>query len=249
MKKGRKYSFGALKIDMKKSYDRVRWKFLKAVLMAMNFDKKWIKWIMEYLTTVQYTILVNGSISMSFKPGKGLRQGGPLSPYLFFMCANILTLFLQKEEHDKLINGVKVGRNWCYFTHLLFADDFLFFFKKDNQFLTNLKGILDWYCHLSGQSINFEKSDLFYSLNMSKDEQECLARQLNVNLVQNPSKYLGLNFKLRGNRVTNFQFLVDKLQSKLQGWKANLLSQVGRTTFIASILQTLPLYTFLFFLF
>ena len=73
MKKGRKYSFGALKIDMKKSYDRVRWKFLKAVLMAMNFDKKWIKWIMECLTTVQYTILVNGSIFMSFKPGKGLR--------------------------------------------------------------------------------------------------------------------------------------------------------------------------------
>ena len=52
MKKGRKYSFGALKIDMKKSYDRVRWKFLKAVLMAMNFDKKWIKWIMECVTTV-----------------------------------------------------------------------------------------------------------------------------------------------------------------------------------------------------
>ena len=163
------------------------------------------------------------------------------------MCANILSLFLQKEEHDKLINGVKVGRNWCYFTHLLFADDFLFFFKKDNQALTNLKGILDWYCHLSGQSINFEKSDLFCSLNMSKDEQECLARQLNVNLVRNPSKYLGLNFKLRGNRVTDFQFLVDKLQSKLQGWKANLLSQVGRTTFYSFYPSNPPfIYIFLF---
>ena len=123
----------------------------------------------------------------------------------------------------------------------------MFFFKKDHQSLTNLKGILDWYCHLSSQSINFEKSDLFYSLNMSKDEQECLARQLNVNLVQNPSKYLGLNFKLRGIRVTDFQFLVDKLQSKLQGWKVNLLSQAERTTLIASILQTLHLYTFFCF--
>lgn len=96
---------------MSKAYDKVSWNFLKVVLTVMNFDKKWIKWIMECLTTVQYTILVNGSISMFFKPGKGLRQGGPLSLYLFFMCANILSLFLQKEEHDKLINGVKVGRN------------------------------------------------------------------------------------------------------------------------------------------
>ena len=78
-------------------------------------------------------------------------------------------------------------------------------------------------------------------------EQEGLARQLQVNLVQNPSKYLGLNFKLRGNRVADFQFLVDKLQSKLQGWKANLLSQAGRTTLITSVLQTLPLYTFSYF--
>ena len=58
-KKGRKNSFGALKIDMKKAYDRVRWNFLKAVLMTMNFDQNWIKWIMECVTTIQYTLLVN----------------------------------------------------------------------------------------------------------------------------------------------------------------------------------------------
>ena len=79
---------------------------------------------------------------------------------------------------------------------------------------------------------------------MPLPEQEDLARQLYVNLVQHPSKYLGINFKLRGNRVVDFQFLVDKLQSKLEGWKANLLSQARRTTLINSVLQTLPLYTF-----
>ena len=75
---------------------------------------------------------------------------------------------------------------------------------------------------------------------MPLPEQEDLARQLYVNLVQHPSKYLGINFKLRGNRVVDFQFLVDKLQSKLEGWKANLLSQAGRTTLVNSVLQTLP---------
>ena len=62
--------------------------------------------------------------------------------------------------------------------------------------------------------------------------------------MQCPSKYLGINFKLRGNRIADFQFLIDKLISKLQGWKARLLSQAGRTTLIKSILQSLPLYTF-----
>ena len=79
---------------------------------------------------------------------------------------------------------------------------------------------------------------------MPRDDQESLARSLQVNLVQNPSKYLGLNFKLRGNRVADFQFLGDKPNSKLQGWKAKLLSQASRTTLISSILQTIPLYTF-----
>lgn len=118
------------------------------------------------------------------------------------------------------------------------------FFRKDNNSLENIQRILDWYRSLSGQSINLSKFDFFCSPNMPRDDQESLARSLQVNLVQNPSKYLGLNFKLRGNRLANFQFLGDKPNSKLQGWKAKLLSQAGRTTFISSVLQTLTFSCF-----
>jgi hypothetical protein len=71
-----------------------------------------------------------------------------------------------------------------------------------------------------------------------------LAQELGVKLVPHPSKYLGVNFKLRGNRIADFQDLIDKISSKLQGWKAKLLSQAGRLTLINSVLTSIPIYTF-----
>ena len=229
---------------MSKAYDRIDWHFLKAILIAMNFNDRWVQWIMECVTSVHYTLLINGNISQSFYPKKGLRQGDPLSPYLFLMCANILSLALLKAENQKRIKGVQLGRNSISFTHLFFVNDSLLFFKFDNHSLANIQEILNWYCSLPGQSINLSKFDLFCSPNMSDEAKEALAHALQVNLVQFPSKYLGINFKLKGKRVVDFQFLVDKVQSKLQGWKAKLLSQVDRITLIASTLQSLPLYTF-----
>lgn len=130
------------------------------------------------------------------------------------------------------------------FTHLLFADNSLFFFQTDKNSLHNLRSTIHWYCSISGQCINFNKSELCCSPNIPQADQESLTLFLQVNLVQNPNKYLGLNFKLRGRRVSDFQDIIDKVHHKLQGWKAKLLSQAGRTTLISSVLQAMPLYTF-----
>ena len=163
---------------MSKAYDRVNWNFLKAVLFAMNFDSKWIKWIMECVSTIEYTLLLNGSMTRSFKHSQGLRQGDPLSPYLFLLCANVLSISLTQAEELKKIRGVKVGRSGLSFSHLLFADDSLLFFRKDNASVQNLQIILNWYCSILGQSINLAKSDVFYSPNIPLEEQQALARTL-----------------------------------------------------------------------
>ena len=171
----------------------------------------------------------------------------PLSPYLFLLCANILSISLTQAESSNKLKGVKVGRSGISFTHLLFANDSFLFFKKDDHSLDTLQKILEWYCIVLGQCINLSKFDLYCSPNMPIEEQKALAQTLKVNLIQNPSKYLGINFKLRGNKVADFQFLIEKLNSKLQGWKAKFLSQAGRTTLISSVLQSLPPYTFSYF--
>ena len=99
---------------------------------------------------------------------------------------------------------MRVGRNALSFSHLLFADDSLLFFKKDDKSIENMQLILEWYFSISGQKLNLTKSDLYCSPNMHESDQNSLARGLQVNPIQNPIKYLGLDFKLRGNRVADF---------------------------------------------
>lgn len=120
------------------------------------------------MSTVQCSLLVNGTPTKPFHPSRGLRQGDPISPYLFLFCANILSITLTKEENQKKIKGVKIGRNGFSFTHILFANDSFFFFQNDKSSLNALKTTILWYCSLSGQSINFNKSELYCSPNIEE---------------------------------------------------------------------------------
>lgn len=148
---------------MSKANDRVDWNFLRAILITMKLD---LKWIMECVTSVNYTLLVNGNLTRSFKP------------YLFLLCANILSIALMQAENSNKIKGIKVGRNGHSFTHILFASDSLLFPRKDNQSPTNIQKVLEWYCALSGQKLNLSKFDLYCSPNMARKDQENLARSL-----------------------------------------------------------------------
>lgn len=91
-----KTSFMALKLDMSKAYDGVEWIFLEQIILRMGFREAWVALIMECITTVSYSILVNGEPKGLIKPSRGLRRGDPLSPYLFLFCAEGLNAILRR---------------------------------------------------------------------------------------------------------------------------------------------------------
>lgn len=84
----------AITIDMSKAYDRVEWIFLAEVMKRMGFAQKWIALIMKCISTVHYSILINGDSVGYIRPSRGIRQGDPLSPYVFLICAEALSSLL-----------------------------------------------------------------------------------------------------------------------------------------------------------
>jgi hypothetical protein len=119
----------ALKIDISKAYGRVEWRYLLNVMRKMGFCEKWLNWIIMCLNSVQYSILINGESVGPINSGRGLRQGDPLSPYLFILCAEGLTTLIKKYEGRGDIHGIKVCLGAPSLSHLLFADDCFLFFQ------------------------------------------------------------------------------------------------------------------------
>jgi hypothetical protein len=118
----------ALKLDISKAYDRIDWEYLRDIMSTMGFSQKWISWIMLCVETVDYSVIFNGNTVGPIIPGRGLRQGDPLSPYLSIICAEGLSALIRKAEGRGDIHGVKICKNAPIISHLLFADDcFLFF--------------------------------------------------------------------------------------------------------------------------
>jgi hypothetical protein len=117
----------AIKLDMAKAYDWVEWRYLNEVMITLGFSDRWCNLIMKCVTSVNFAVRVNGVLSPSFKPSRGIRQGDPISPYLFLLCAEGLTCMLKARGPQFLSKGVRVSRHSPWISHLLFADDCLIF--------------------------------------------------------------------------------------------------------------------------
>ncbi|XP_035546509.1 uncharacterized protein LOC118348589 [Juglans regia] len=129
----------------------VEWQFVEAIMAKMEFPPHWINLIQTYLHSVSYSILVNGEPQKSFLPSRGLRQGDPLSPYFFILCAEALTALLNKAEGCGVLTPIPIGRGSVSVNHLFFADDSLLFCQASTKELIHVLNLLDIYEKASGQ--------------------------------------------------------------------------------------------------
>ena len=118
---------------MHKAYDRVEWGFVEKIMLKMGFDRRWVSLIIACVKSVRYKVRVNASETGMFTPTRGLRQGDPLSPYLFLFVAQGLSSMLKGAENRGELQGVKVCRDAPAVSHLLFVDDSLILMQADNN--------------------------------------------------------------------------------------------------------------------
>ena len=150
-----------MKLDLSKAYDRLNWNYLRAILGAYGFDKRWIEWVYSMISTPNFSILVNGTPTSTFNATRGIRQGDPISPFLFIMAVEGLGRNIKKELREKRIKGIKLWGNNLPITHQQFVDDVMLFGEVSVKEVRNFKRVLEIFMEASGMEINNEKSCTF----------------------------------------------------------------------------------------
>lgn len=116
-KKG-KLVFAALKLDISKAHDRVKWRFLEAIMDRMAFDRSWIRKVLSCLSSFSYSFALNRDVVGSLIPTRGIRQGDPLSLYLFAICVQGLSSMISSYASNGLLKGIKLSSCFPMLTHL-----------------------------------------------------------------------------------------------------------------------------------
>ncbi|KAJ6897722.1 hypothetical protein NC652_024515 [Populus alba x Populus x berolinensis] len=230
----------ALKIDLKKAFDTISWDFILAGLAAIAIPPTMINWITTCITTAHYTININGESHGFFKATRGIRQGDPLSPYLFVLAMAGLGGIIHQAVQQSPFKY-----HWrCKptdITHICFADDLMLFCHADLNSIGVLKSSLDRFSMLSGLSINISKSSMFLSgidVNLQNDIQH----QIGIPLRTLPVRYLGV--PLISTRLTHTDCipLVERITSRIKLWTSSSLTYAGRLQLIKSVLFSIQVY-------
>ena len=200
-------------------------------MKKMGFGDTWVNLMMQCISKATYSALINREPHGHITPTRGLRQGDPLSPYLFLLCMEGFHGLLMKAEENRDIRGVSICQSAPKLTHLLFADDSLIFCRVKINECEKILEILAIYERASRQQINRDKTTLFFSKSTSLQMQASIQEALGVPVVKQYEKYLGLPSFI-GWKKDNFDNIKQRVWKKLQGWEGKFLSQGGREILI-----------------
>lgn len=156
-----KVGFMGIKLGISKAYDKVEWEFLDVVMEKMGFSGRWRSLIKACVRTMSYSVVVNGQPVGNIKPSRGLRQGDPISPYVFLLCVEAFSFMLNKAESMRVITGVPSSKRGPRLSHLFFAHDSLLFCNANSVEWHKITNILEKYEEALGQKLNKDKKSIF----------------------------------------------------------------------------------------
>ncbi|GJZ21486.1 putative RNA-directed DNA polymerase, eukaryota, reverse transcriptase zinc-binding domain protein [Tanacetum coccineum] len=231
--KGRNVLDGPLVLNECMAWYRKRKKAL--MVFKVHFEKAFDSLRCDYLDATMASILVNGSPTSEFELSKGLRQGDPMSPFLFILAIEGLHVMVSKAVNTGLYKGASIGHGSMNISHLLYVDDAIFVGEWSHFNAYNLICLLRCFYMVSGLKINVHKSKLL-GVNVPDEEVSNMALVIGCGIAMLPMMYLGVLVGCNMGRCDYWKRIVQKFESKMSQWKATLLSVGGRLSLIKAIL-------------
>ncbi|GKA94298.1 RNA-directed DNA polymerase, eukaryota, reverse transcriptase zinc-binding domain protein [Tanacetum coccineum] len=218
----------------------MRWDFLDDVLRKFGFGNKWCEWIQSCLKSSRGSILINGSPTEEFQFFKGLKQGDPISPFLFILIMESLHLSFQRVVDVGMFSGIKLIQS-MNISHMFYADDVVFVGKWSDRNINTLIHVLECFYRASGLRMNISKSKIM-GVHVEDTKVKHAAAKLGCLTLKSPFSYLGTKVGGSMSRVEAWKEVVEKVQSKLSKWKMKALSIGGRLTLLKSVLGSIPTF-------
>ncbi|GJV47845.1 RNA-directed DNA polymerase, eukaryota, reverse transcriptase zinc-binding domain protein [Tanacetum coccineum] len=231
----------ALKIDIAKAYDTVDWEFLKDTLVNFGFHERMVSWVMTCVSSAKFSIGINGDRYGCFKSGRGLRQGDPISPYLFTLIMEVFSLMLARNVEDSKSFKYHKGCKEMKLTHLSFANDLLVLCHGDVESVNVIKQALMEFSNSSGLKPNMDKSVVFFG-SVKEAMKIKILETMHFKVGKLPVKYLGIPLLTKKLGIKDCKELVDKIKNRIQDWKNKFLSYSGRLQLISAVLSTMQTY-------
>ncbi|XP_016690615.1 uncharacterized protein [Gossypium hirsutum] len=210
------------------------------MMKHLGFYMDWITLIMRCVCSVSYSVCLNGFHGEWFSPSRGLRQGDPLSPYLFLICAKGFSALISDARNEGRLVGATIGRERFAVNHLFFPDDCILFGDVSSEGAGVVREIIREYEKASGQRVNFEKSLIYFGANVQTEVKEDIVNQQGVRLASNPEKYLGLPMMVGKNKKWAFANYVDRFRKRVEGWSLRYLSMGGKEDIWNALMVQVP---------
>lgn len=198
---------------------------------------------MELVSGTFFSILLNGGPLQPFTPSIGIRQGDPLSPFLFIIMAEGLGRSLTKARRQNQLKGIKPAHQGPTVTHQQFVDDTMLMGAATMQEARTISQVLKTFSEASGIEINLTKSKKNF-FNTSIPVQRNLSRILQIQKASLPTKYLGIPLSEYAYKSANWEALLNKMKARLSNWTYRALNTASRLILVKSVLQTMPAYMF-----